>query len=254
VNTYSVKLANLLNRIITIFDPVFFCKQRPDGQNDFKLKNPKILNFQKTKNPKFSCKRGGTCEVSVANRRRCQQCRYNRCLMAGMTPDAVLTDDQKVIRFRKTILKRRQVFGSTNVGSIEEEEEDEEDQAITSSSSPTPVPSTADNDQSFEKLVDSVDLLRSPKIPRLEELLETLSDPNKETVYQPEKEEATVMPTNDSELSTSFIDSSESIEDEYAFKDVECLPPTKSSKNFQQKIDSIMKAYNMAAMQLNSPW
>ena len=31
--------------------------------------------------------------------------------MAGMDPEAVLTDDQKVIRFRKTILKRRQDAG-----------------------------------------------------------------------------------------------------------------------------------------------
>ena len=53
------------------------------------------------------CKKNGRCVVTVLTRRRCQKCRYNRCQMAGMTPDAVLNEDQKRIRFRKVNQKRQ---------------------------------------------------------------------------------------------------------------------------------------------------
>lgn len=56
--------------------------------------------------PTFKCKKKEMCLITTANRRRCQRCRYNRCLKAGMKPDSVLTDDQKKIRFRKINLKK----------------------------------------------------------------------------------------------------------------------------------------------------
>jgi len=81
------------------------------------------------------------CFITTANRRRCQRCRYNRCLKAGMKPESVLTDDQKKIRFRKVNLKKsmlkvrgngtqesfcREDFSERNQNSSDEEDDDEE--------------------------------------------------------------------------------------------------------------------------------
>jgi hypothetical protein len=51
------------------------------------------------------CKVGGGCEVSVDNR-KCRKCRYDRCLTAGMNPDAVLDVKGKKVRFRKMLKKK----------------------------------------------------------------------------------------------------------------------------------------------------
>ncbi len=119
--------------------------------------------------------------MTVANRRRCQKCRHVRCLNAGMTPDAVLTEDQKIIRFRKTLLKRRQVSESNEqtVGSGEEEgeEADDEDENMRSINSISPSISlqTAEDDHPEILPGCSTNPQIPKKIPRLEELIESLS-------------------------------------------------------------------------------
>lgn len=72
---------------------------------------------QKTRNPKFFCKNSNQCQITFKNRRRCQKCRYVRCIISGMTPEAVLSDDQKQIRFRKLLQKKKaiSISGSVNV-------------------------------------------------------------------------------------------------------------------------------------------
>jgi hypothetical protein len=64
-------------------------------------------SHQASRCPKFICKRSNDCSITVATRRRCQRCRYQRCLIAGMNPEAVLNDDQKKVRFRKLLMKRQ---------------------------------------------------------------------------------------------------------------------------------------------------
>ena len=54
----------------------------------------------------FVCKSGGRCVVSRKNRRKCQKCRLDRCLEAGMSHLAILTDEQKKRRFRKMLMRR----------------------------------------------------------------------------------------------------------------------------------------------------
>lgn len=55
-------------------------------------------SLQKTKNPKFFCKKGGACGRDDGN---CRHCRYKRCIDAGMDPLRVLTTEQRVDRFRR---------------------------------------------------------------------------------------------------------------------------------------------------------
>jgi hypothetical protein len=62
---------------------------------------------QKTKQPNFNCTFGGNCTITVKSRRRCQKCRYERCIFAGMVPAAVLTDEEKTVRFRKFRQKKK---------------------------------------------------------------------------------------------------------------------------------------------------
>ena len=61
-----------------------------------------------SKQPAFICTYQGSCIVSRENRRSCQKCRYAKCLESGMDPLAVLTDEEKRIRFRRLIQKSRQ--------------------------------------------------------------------------------------------------------------------------------------------------
>lgn len=64
-------------------------------------------SHQATRRPTFVCKKNDDCIITVATRRRCQKCRYDRCVAAGMRSDAVLDEDQKKIRFRKLLMKRQ---------------------------------------------------------------------------------------------------------------------------------------------------
>ena len=56
--------------------------------------------------PKFTCKSNGMCEINVKTRRKCQKCRYNKCIMAGMKPELVLSQEEKEVRFRKHLQKK----------------------------------------------------------------------------------------------------------------------------------------------------
>eukprot|EP00095_Tigriopus_kingsejongensis_P012451 snap_masked-scaffold89_size390429-processed-gene-2.6 protein:Tk12451 transcript:snap_masked-scaffold89_size390429-processed-gene-2.6-mRNA-1 annotation:"heparan sulfate 2-o-sulfotransferase pipe" len=61
--------------------------------------------IERSRNPKFVCKKGGTCEVNPTTRKSCRKCRFNKCLEAGMKTDFVLDDSQKKIRFRRLLKK-----------------------------------------------------------------------------------------------------------------------------------------------------
>eukprot|EP00095_Tigriopus_kingsejongensis_P005279 snap_masked-scaffold464_size163657-processed-gene-0.14 protein:Tk05279 transcript:snap_masked-scaffold464_size163657-processed-gene-0.14-mRNA-1 annotation:"ecdysone receptor a isoform" len=63
---------------------------------------------QASKKTVFQCKYEANCEITVKTRRKCQSCRYNLCLRAGMRPENVLTPDQKSVRFRKKRQKAAQ--------------------------------------------------------------------------------------------------------------------------------------------------
>ncbi|TRY76250.1 hypothetical protein TCAL_08790 [Tigriopus californicus] len=56
--------------------------------------------------PGYVCKKDGKCNVTAKNRKKCQRCRYDKCVDMGMNPSLVLTDDQKKVRFRKMLEKK----------------------------------------------------------------------------------------------------------------------------------------------------
>ncbi len=56
---------------------------------------------QKLAPPAFECKQGGGCSVNPSTRRRCQKCRYDRCIMAGMRPECVMDEHQRRNRSTK---------------------------------------------------------------------------------------------------------------------------------------------------------
>jgi len=51
------------------------------------------------------CSNGGSCNIEEWERKRCVPCRYMACLMAGMRPENVLTEQRKMQRFRQKIAK-----------------------------------------------------------------------------------------------------------------------------------------------------
>ena len=75
---------------------------------------------KKTKNPNFVCTRGDSCVITVANRRKCKKCRFRLCQEAGMTESAILTEEQKKLRFRKMLQKREAMMNHQN-GTVKEE-------------------------------------------------------------------------------------------------------------------------------------
>eukprot|EP00095_Tigriopus_kingsejongensis_P005278 snap_masked-scaffold464_size163657-processed-gene-0.15 protein:Tk05278 transcript:snap_masked-scaffold464_size163657-processed-gene-0.15-mRNA-1 annotation:"nuclear receptor subfamily 1 group i member 2-like" len=64
-------------------------------------------SLQKTRKPEFKCFKVGDCDITPKSRRKCQKCRFQKCLEVGMKIEMVLTDTQKERRFRKFLAKKR---------------------------------------------------------------------------------------------------------------------------------------------------
>jgi vitamin D3 receptor len=55
---------------------------------------------------RFACAYRNECEITPNNRRKCQACRYNKCVKIGMKSDCVLNDDELEEK-RQVIIKNR---------------------------------------------------------------------------------------------------------------------------------------------------
>ncbi|XP_060101226.1 bile acid receptor isoform X2 [Heteronotia binoei] len=71
-----------------------------------------------TKNAVYKCKNGGNCEMDMYMRRKCQECRLQKCKQVGMLAECLLTEIQcKSKRLRKTIPQPPdQMIGEDNEG------------------------------------------------------------------------------------------------------------------------------------------
>ena len=72
-------------------------------------------SHQSTKTQNYVCKNSSCSPIATENRQSCKSCRYTRCLRAGMKPELVLSEDQKLIRFRKVLSKKKRVSLQTQV-------------------------------------------------------------------------------------------------------------------------------------------
>lgn len=98
---------------------------------------------QKTRSPKFVCKKGNVCVISLKNRRRCQKCRYDLCLKSGMRPEAVLTVDQKKVRFRNMLRKKNARRSEATISRETVDDDDSDDDDEDYEDEPVPVAAAA---------------------------------------------------------------------------------------------------------------
>ena len=201
--------------------------------------------------------------------------------MAGMDPEAVLTDDQKVIRFRKTILKRRQDAGDDVEDDVDDAAADdvgEDDEQVASNDRLSPTfdlsnpASNLNEPQAVVDVVDDVDddsILKSPKIPKLEEILESITgdvtQPSTPTTTTNDVTNVNPLVVKNEEPTIDFdetlFDSPSSQSKNADLDDVIVELLTSSSqtastvtpKTSHVKMDQILRAYRMAVMQLKSP-
>ncbi|XP_069461532.1 oxysterols receptor LXR-beta-like isoform X2 [Ambystoma mexicanum] len=65
------------------------------------------------KNAHYTCKNGGKCEMDMAMRRKCQECRLSKCREAGMREQCVLSEEQ--IRSKKVRKQEEEVVRASVV-------------------------------------------------------------------------------------------------------------------------------------------
>merc|ERR1712117_622022 len=51
-----------------------------------------------TKGSNYACKYGGSCEIDMYMRRKCQDCRLKKCYVVGMRPECVVPEAQCAIK------------------------------------------------------------------------------------------------------------------------------------------------------------
>ena len=59
---------------------------------------------------------GGNCVITPENRKKCKKCRYEACLRVGMRSDAVMSEDQYKVWFRRMLRKQKKDGGGGGGG------------------------------------------------------------------------------------------------------------------------------------------
>ena len=78
-------------------------------------------------NETFKCTKGREdCQISLMTRKNCQFCRYQKCLLAGMRPSWILSDEERVRRFHGRVRAEKTKPGplqGSDVAEVKFEEE-----------------------------------------------------------------------------------------------------------------------------------
>jgi len=61
----------------------------------------RAVNWQNKNGRPFQCKFEDKCEINIKNRKTCQSCRFKKCMITGMNPSWVLSEEQRKKRFKK---------------------------------------------------------------------------------------------------------------------------------------------------------
>uniref|UniRef100_A0A0X3P9P7 Nuclear receptor domain-containing protein n=1 Tax=Schistocephalus solidus TaxID=70667 RepID=A0A0X3P9P7_SCHSO len=80
--------------------PCSICGDRANGKHYGAVACEGCKGFFKRsvrKNIKYLCREGENCQMSVRQRNRCQYCRFHKCLLEGMRPEAVQEQKQKAV-------------------------------------------------------------------------------------------------------------------------------------------------------------
>jgi len=170
---------------------------------------------QSGKDKKYRCKSDGECSVAINNRRGCQKCRFQKCLLIGMVPSWVLSDEQCEKRFGKSRLKRK--GGYPNIKT--EVEEDDKEKVVASIS-------TAEVSPRLQPLVSTRVLPEHLKLTDNDELnIEYMS-----CVYEASKEMISFSEEN-TELWNKLFQEKSNSKHNYSTSDLTALIQTVVKKN-----------------------
>jgi hypothetical protein len=107
----------------------------------------------RSKERRMICKKDKKCNVMLQNRQSCKKCRYDKCLESGMDPNLVLSEEQKRVRFRKLLSKKKEM-GKNNDSAQKNVEP-----KMISYKRPVVVPIT--NDVPFSSRIEVVEMIES---------------------------------------------------------------------------------------------
>ena len=72
-------------------------------------------------NEAFKCTKGREdCQISLMTRKNCQFCRYQKCLLAGMRPSWILSDEERVRRFHGRVRTEKTKAGPQHGSGVAE--------------------------------------------------------------------------------------------------------------------------------------
>jgi len=70
----------------------------------------------------YACRRNQSCEINLKTRKNCQFCRYQKCILVGMKPTWVLSEEERERRFRRVRERQQDNAGVTPMATDQSDE------------------------------------------------------------------------------------------------------------------------------------
>ena len=61
------------------------------------------------KSPNYVCKKDGKCDIADKNRKKCQRCRYDKCISVGMDPKQVRNKTRNLLNCRPNVANKTSI-------------------------------------------------------------------------------------------------------------------------------------------------